>query len=165
MHPTILHAPRYVTPDQESNLIVIQYHSLSLLTLPSEKRAGLNDFNNTCEAYGGVSLPPYSIITNISENNVSKLLQVDVANYTSTEELNTAVFPSEELYEVARRTIDTWDDSEVTRASYEYAMYGFWGVVLFFAAIHRIVAFMQRYRIMLLSHTKHQKLNRLHPWA
>lgn len=128
----------YCTPRGTSPLIEFEYgstpstrpsHTILLIFADalSEIRAGFVEFNATFQEYGKVFLPPYSIIANISEKDAEQLPKADAASCTNTEELNTAVFLSEGLYDLARRTINTWNDSEVTRATYGYAMYGILG--------------------------------------
>jgi hypothetical protein len=52
------------------------------------------------------------------------------ANYTSTEVQKSALFVSPELYDIAYSTLDDWNNSEITRTEYGYAMFGFWAIVL-----------------------------------
>ena len=115
-----------------------------------------------------VSLP-YSIIANITENKVQVLPKVTITNYTTSTEVERPVLLSADLYALAKRTIDTWDDSEVTRANYGYVMFGFWAIVLFIGTISRVFgifgALLQRKLVNLTGNSQQQAFPRLQLWA
>ena len=116
-----------------------------MLTLHLGVKAGLIDFNHTCETYAAVFLPSYSIIANITEKSAQALPKVGLNNYTSSEELKTPVFLTAQLYDLAKETIDTWSDSEITRAGYGYAMIGFWAIVLILGSVNRIAVLISNF--------------------
>jgi hypothetical protein len=91
------------------------------------------------------------------------------ANYTSIEVQNAALFVSPELYDIAYSTLDDWNNSEITRAEYGYAMFGFWAIVLSIAFTSRAYGLtgrlLQRRLARYSNSSRHRFLPKLQLWV
>jgi hypothetical protein len=75
---------------------------------PGDLIAGLDYLNKSCQKYGSTSLPPYSIILNVTDIEKLRIIGIDDAHLAET--IGTIVFPSRDLFEIALRTIVSADN-------------------------------------------------------
>lgn len=71
----------------------------------SDINPGLEYFNQTCETYGTVSLPPYSIIENLTDADVDNFRHIELADAPSPDPIDEVVLPSQELFDMAFMTL------------------------------------------------------------
>jgi len=71
----------------------------------TEIKAGLADFTDSCEVYGSVELLPYSVIDNITDEEVQHWRTVTIPDLGTLGSLGTPVFVAQPLYSLSKRTI------------------------------------------------------------
>ncbi|KAI9730324.1 MAG: hypothetical protein M1818_008227 [Claussenomyces sp. TS43310] len=108
---------------------------------PSDVAPGFAYLNEDCEQYGGVTMPPYLIISNMTRATISQLRHVTVYDLLSGESLAEVVLPSATLFGLAYRTIDIWAYEVSAHHLYSRVMYIFWGIVVSVGMGGRILSF------------------------
>lgn len=105
----------------------------------NEISIGWARLNHDCERYGNITLPPYAIISNYTDADVSHLRRLNVSDNDADLLFNEPVLPDRTLFDVAFRTKDAWNNSVRTRHLYGNAMFYFWAIVVAFGFISRFV--------------------------
>lgn len=70
---------------------------------PSDITPGLDALNSSCRQNGPFPLPPYSIISNVTD--IANLPTIGVEDRNQLNSVETAVLPTKDLFELALRTI------------------------------------------------------------
>jgi hypothetical protein len=84
----------------QSVFLCMRYHCTD-----EEIVAGLSEFGETCQKYGSVSLLPWSIIGNISNDQYLALPHIGYDGLASTTVYLTPIFISQDLFELSYRTM------------------------------------------------------------
>lgn len=75
---------------------------------PDDIQPGIDSLNSDCVTYGGISLPPYSIILDISQTTIDGLRRVSLADMAITDTLDEMVLPEDDLFDISFDTIVSW---------------------------------------------------------
>lgn len=71
---------------------------------PGTVEPGLNELNASCARYGGTNLPPFSLVSNVTSDDVKRFRLVDRSEYPTAMRLNISAIPSKALLEDGVRT-------------------------------------------------------------
>ncbi|ETN36989.1 uncharacterized protein HMPREF1541_07977 [Cyphellophora europaea CBS 101466] len=104
---------------------------------PGEIAAGWPELNQDCELYANITLPPFSTIGNVTDEDVAHFRQLGVDEFDVGLKLDEPALPTSPLFHLAYRTKDAWNNSVTTRHAYGNAMFYFWAVVVVIGLANR----------------------------
>jgi hypothetical protein len=73
--------------------------------MPESQTAGLKKYNQTCQNYANMTLPPLSIVDNYTEDEVASLRPLQPEEVDGRTIMGEVVIPSESLFELMYDTM------------------------------------------------------------
>ncbi|KAI1078820.1 ferric reductase like transmembrane component [Whalleya microplaca] len=105
----------------------------------SERTAGLDAFNATCQISVQSSIPPFDLIANWTDEDISNAKRLQKSEWDDAETFPGAVIASDLLFSLVFNTLDSWSYAHSRHILYGSAMFFFWGVVVAIGLLNRVV--------------------------
>ncbi|KAI0004351.1 ferric reductase like transmembrane component [Xylariaceae sp. FL0662B] len=103
----------------------------------SERTAGLDALNVTCQTSVQLSIPPFSLIANYTADDISHVRRLQHSEWDDAVTFAEAVIASDQFFTLVFDTLYSWAYAYDRHILYGYAMALFWGVVVAIGLLNR----------------------------
>ncbi|KAL7808709.1 ferric reductase NAD binding domain-containing protein [Trichoderma gracile] len=139
----------YVANCQNPLKVVSIYAVSKTYCPPSDLDPGIEYVKSLCQKYGGAELiSEADLAANLTDEAISQYPVLDQTDDLVLTNLTTPVLISKEWFDLGFKTEEDWDTAARIREDYGYAMYGFWGIVLLFGTLHRLITHILESRVL-----------------
>ncbi|KAF1815826.1 hypothetical protein P152DRAFT_430174 [Eremomyces bilateralis CBS 781.70] len=106
------------------------YASTTVYCEPDELKEGLEGVATECSAQNTTLVPISEFEANLTEDAISHLRIVERFELDGGDNLTVPVLLSEEFFNLAYKTIVTWEYEIALRREYAFTSYAFWGIII-----------------------------------
>ncbi|KAI2004749.1 hypothetical protein LOZ52_004990 [Ophidiomyces ophidiicola] len=115
------------------------YATAKLYCTPAEIKAGDKVLQEYCVTYGNVEfLPMSAVAANLTDERIKTYKTVNQKDIKLIKKSKEPVVMSKPYYDLAYRTIYESNRQSTLHHTYGFAMYGFWGGIVFFGIVYRL---------------------------